>query len=248
MALGSAASASTPWRSMRSRSSRRRGARQSIVPSESGSKAITTRASPTACGELVVPLHRAAVLGQPTGEVVAAAGAALVAHDDHQRHRAGLVALHAIQEAAHLLLHARAGEAAKPAKARLARQAPDRVGLVGLSGALPLAPGHVCRLHAVHEVLGAHERVRRRRVDRAHVEVPRVHLRGRRVVLHALAQSSGYSPIGPGGTPSGGCGELGGHERALGVDHGLLCRGRRGHDERHIRARSIGPKRVILLT
>ena len=130
-------------------------------------------------GEVLVPLHRAPVLGHAAGQVAAAAGAALVAHHDHQRHRAGLVALHAVEEAAHLLLHARAGEAAEPAEAGLAGEPPDRVGLVGLPGALPARPLHVGRLHAVDEVLGAHERVGRGRVRGAHVEVARVDLRRR---------------------------------------------------------------------
>src|SRR5829696_50629 len=90
--------------------------------------------------EVVVPLHGAPILGRASREVAAAAADALVAHDDHQRHRPGLVALHTIEEAAHLLLHVWAREAAEPAKARLADQLPDRVRLVLLARPLPAAP------------------------------------------------------------------------------------------------------------
>ena len=116
-------------------------------------------------------------------------------------------------------------------------------------GALPLAPGHVGRLHAVHEVLGAHERVRQRGSTARTSRSRGYSCGGGGWSRTHSAQSSGYSPIGP---ARDAVRRLRRTRRARagprGRRTGSCAEAEEATTSATISARSIGPKRVILLT
>ncbi len=151
---------------------RRLLARQSTVPSESGSKAMITRASPMPAAKRSYQWRVRRSSAGPPARVGRAAAVADVAHHAHQRHRAGLHGGGAVEVVAHLLGHVRARPAAEPAELRLARDLPHQRGLEAVAAVEVLGVGLVGVLERVDVPAQAAQRVRVGRARALRADTP----------------------------------------------------------------------------